>query len=371
MKGQWIGQYTGSNTGTIIVNVDEVRTHFQGSAFFKDNNAGLPGSVAFFKTPDKSKSFQFRVQPILPIDPQTGVFSSWEQVKPHYATNLIVPQWADVSGSWDAGCLKLAFKTDIGTGGSCVLPSSNADKVSEITPLKKDWRTYKEYVAGLEGSRYLFRGQNKPWRLRTSFHRSGRADLHRFVMEDMQVLHKHLSARTKHVFDLNTPNENGAFLNLIQHHGYPTPLLDWSYSPYVAAFFAFRGISGKAAGEVASEESVRIHVFDQAKWKSDWNQLSALLTTAPHLSIGEFMAIENERLIPQQGASTITNLDDIETYVRSKETKDRQYLWAIDLPVNERNRVVQELSYMGITPGSLFPGLDGACEELKERNFGA
>jgi hypothetical protein len=25
--------------------------------------------------------------------------------------------------------------------------------------------------------------------------------------------------------------------------------------------------------------------------------------------------------------------------------------------------------YMGITAGSLFPGLDGACEELTQRNF--
>jgi hypothetical protein len=45
------------------------------------------------------------------------------------------------------------------------------------------------------------------------------------------------------------------------------------------------------------------------------------------------------------------------------------YLSAYDLPIIERNRVMSELSYMGITAGSLFPGLDGACEELRERNF--
>jgi hypothetical protein len=30
---------------------------------------------------------------------------------------------------------------------------------------------------------------------------------------------------------------------------------------------------------------------------------------------------------------------------------------------------MQELSMMGLTAGSLFPGFDGACEELRERNF--
>jgi hypothetical protein len=37
--------------------------------------------------------------------------------------------------------------------------------------------------------------------------------------------------------------------------------------------------------------------------------------------------------------------------------------------LSERPLVMRELSVMGITAGSLFPGLDGACEELRERFF--
>jgi hypothetical protein len=236
-------------------------------------------------------------------------------------------------------------------------------------PLDKEWESYKAYVASLEGRRYLFRGQNKPWRLCTSFHRAGRANLVRFLTEDIQILHRQLSARTKHVFNLLNPDENGAFFNLVQHHGYPTPLLDWTYSPYVAAFFAYRGISKENVRKTNPEEKVRILVFDQAQWRSDLNQILNVATAGLHVSIGEFMAIENERMIPQQAASMVTNVDDIESYIKSKETDEKKYLSAIDLPITDRNKVIEELRYMGITAGSMFPGLDGACEELKERNF--
>jgi hypothetical protein len=75
-------------------------------------------------------------------------------------------------------------------------------------------------------------------------------------------------------------------------------------------------------------------------------------------------------MIPQQAASTLTSIDDVETFIRQRETDTKKYLQAIDLPVRERKQIIRELSYMGITAGSLFPGLDGACEELAERNFG-
>src|SRR5712692_8046206 len=368
MNGQWIAEYTGSNSGSIIVNLDDMGDCYEGVAFLVDKNHKLPALTAGIKTSDKTRTFQFKTPAIFPINPCTRLVDSWDEVKKFYP-EAIIPDQAEVSGDWNEERLVLSWTTNIGTTGSATLPKSKADAPSEYIPITRDWNGFKEYVARLEGRRYLFRGQNAPWRLRTNFHRTGRANLGRFLNVDIQTLHKHLSARTRHIFNLEIPSENGAFFNLVQHHGYPTPLLDWTYSPYAAAFFAYRGISDSQADTAPEHHKVRIVVFDQKQWRNDFETVQILNTAFPHFSIMEFIAIDNERMIPQQAASSVTNVDDIENYIRSKETVEKKYLNVIDLPVKERKKVMRELSYMGITAGSLFPGLDGACEELKERFF--
>jgi FRG domain len=374
MNGQWRGKYNGSRQGTITVNIDERPLSYEGIAYLHDDDSkNTPSVAASLKTTGKDHSFKVRTNGLLPIDPLSGfpaLLPIWEErIKKYYPANVIISKWADVTGSWENNDLKLSWKSNIGLEGDCTLTRLAAGQPSELVSLKKDWRQYKEYVANLKGRNYLFRGQNKPWRLRTSFHRAGRADLSRFTREDVPELHRHLSSKTKHIFNLTIPDENGGFFNLIQHHGYPTPILDWTYSPYVAAFFAYRGISKKQVADSTPNDVVRILIFDHTQWRIDFNQLLVLAPASLHFSVAEFIAIENERMIPQQAASTVTNIDDIESYIRSKESNEKSYLSAIDLPVSGRKDVTNELRRMGITAGSLFPGLDGMCEELKERNF--
>jgi len=369
LNGQWIGTYGGTTDGAIHVNIDEDESNYSGVAYLFNNNPELPPVVAYFTSPKKDREFSFRTNLIQAIDVRTSKVVPWKDIEANYPKETAFSTYADVRGSCSEDALTLEWATDVGVTGGCVLPRSRASQPSELVSLEQDWEAYKLYGIERASRRPLFRGQNKPHRLRTPFHRSGRADMHKFVLKDIPELKRHLSARTKHVFDLDDNQEYGAFINLAQHHGYPTPVLDWTYSPYVAAFFAYRGIKNDEAAKADPKTRVRILIFDSTAWVQNLQAVTYLLDPKLYVTVREFDAIENERMIPQQAASTVSNIDDIETYIRRRETDSIKYLHAVDLPVRERKHVMLELKYMGITAGSLFPGLDGACEELAERNF--
>ena len=210
----------------------------------------------------------------------------------------------------------------------------------------------------------------KPQGIRSTLFRYGHVDNSGTTLTHSKQraadLQKALSPLTRYPLNLNDPLQCGAFVNLAQHHGYPTPLLDWTWSPYVAAFFAFRNLRGKLASRGSC---VRVFKLDVV----EWNKLihfDKVFPAQPHVSVLDALAYENIRATPQQSISTITNVDDIETHIQAVEAlRATKYLEAIDLRATDRQEVMRELSLMGVTAGSLFPGLDGTCESLRERNF--
>jgi len=142
--------------------------------------------------------------------------------------------------------------------------------------------------------------------------------------------------------------------------------LDWTRSPYVAAFFAYRTLSK----DHNPDDKVRVFKFDAPEWNKVNRELKALAPVPPALVVMEALPLENPRVIPQQSLSTISTVDDVETHVQKEEmTHGRTFIEVIDLPASARKEVIGELALMGITAGSLFPGMDGACEALREQNF--
>ncbi len=367
MKGQWLGLYQGSVDGSIMVNIDEVDDHYEAMAYINPHNRNIPSSIAWMKTINKD-SEQVIIAYFYPVDPRTGFGGKWEDIKELYSEDVNHSDEAHVNLKYVEEKLHIESNSNLGTKINCVLEKSARTDSSKIKGKKMSWIDFKNYVSTFSKSKYLFRGQKEPWRLRTTFHRRERYRISEFTNKDVRQLHQKLNAITSHYFDLSVPDQNGAFFNLLQHHGYPTPLLDWSYSPYVAAFFAFRNwpIEHNENGEI------RIYLFDNESWQKKYPQIENLDPSFPHFSVMDFIAIDNPRLVPQQAVTTVTNIDDIEAYIISKESeggKECKYITAIDIPAKERKSVMHDLRFMGITAGSMFPGIDGVCEEIRERNF--
>lgn len=370
MKGQWLGEFKGTNSGKVIINIDEMLDAFGGVAYFFDDDKAMPMLAVHFeieKTHISSEVVTCRTNWVNPLQPFLFTEVKWEAVQ-HLYHNISFPETVDLSFEIREKQLKVCAKTDIHTEVAGVLSNSSSDLPSELQATDMSWDDFKLFVI-TNHKEFIYRGQNEPWKLQTSFHRRGRYDLTRYQGQDIPQLHRALSSKTKHVFNLSNPPEHGAFLNLAQHHGYPTPLLDWSNSPYVAAFFAFRGIS-KEKAEQHPDKKARIYIFDSIQWQKSWFQHQHMLTGDRHLSVIDLLAIENNRMVPQQATTTVTNVSDIESFLLDREKQSgNKFLQVIDIPWRERDSVVRELTLMGLTAGSLFPGLDGTCEELKEKMF--
>ena len=370
MKGQWSGEFEGSNSGTAVINIDEKLEVFSGVAYFFDNDGSMPMLAAHFeieKCNISSGIGECKSNWINPLQPGLFTEVSWDAVKQFYP-NVTFPKTINISFEKVGNKLKVCAKTEIDTKVEGIFSISSLDTQSELNATEMSWDEFKLFVLTNQ-KEVIYRGQSEPWKLQTSFHRRGRYDLTRYQVEDIPQLHRALSSKTQHVFNLSNPQEHGAFLNLAQHHGYPTPLLDWSNSPYVAAFFAFRGIS-KHQAEQYPNKKARIYIFDSTQWRKCWVQHQNMLTGQMHLSVIDLLAIENNRMVPQQATTAVTNVADIESLIIESEKKsDHKFLQVIDIPWSERNLVVRELTLMGLTAGSLFPGLDGTCEELKEKMF--
>ncbi len=211
---------------------------------------------------------------------------------------------------------------------------------------------------------FVFRGQRESWPLRTSFHRTSKKNLDRYTSQMIHETHRALANKLGHKLDLTRNDDLGSFYSILQHHGYPTPLLDWTTSPWVAAYFAFEN------AEVQLDKSVRVFAFDRAAWLAMLQQ-NSLTMTRPHVSFVDLVARGNDRAEPQASVFTISTVDDIEAHIVATEARyAQQYLWAIDIPSADRDRALSDLDKMGVNRSRLFPDLDGICRSMRIKHFG-
>jgi len=154
------------------------------------------------------------------------------------------------------------------------------------------------------------------------------------------------------------------WLALMQDHGAPTRALDFSWSPYVAAFFALHHATKEAViwawNPVANQKENKLDVRREGGFRKHF-----LSASRSFVWMGEPYAM-NRRLIAQSGTFLVPGVLDksIEAILRGY-SNPRDTLIKFILPAEKiRDNGMRELYRMNITEATLFPDLDGLARSL-------
>lgn len=162
------------------------------------------------------------------------------------------------------------------------------------------------------------------------------------------------------------PEKTLEWLTIMQHYGAPTRLLDWSFSPFIAAFFALEKAADTCCvfalnNDLLSEENELrfgdINFAREAFRKRNGEQ-QFVFAYEPLL--------KNERIVRQQGVFLVPS-SNYQTFDKilsgySFDTKDFAYKILFDKGL--RLEALQNLKLMNISHEVLFPGVDGFCRSL-------
>jgi hypothetical protein len=176
--------------------------------------------------------------------------------------------------------------------------------------------------------------------------------------------------------DSRWPHDNLlSLLDLAQHHGLPTRLLDWTRQAFIAAYFAAEEASNLegmpddklAVWALHYPAMGTLHEIDR------WRQ-PVIIVTAPSAS--------NPNLRAQQGAFTKVgfinigieeldrlSLDEVLTIAAAtgNENAKSSKMFCFTLPQQEAPKLLWLLSKMDITASTVFPGYSGIVTELRQR----
>lgn len=210
----------------------------------------------------------------------------------------------------------------------------------------------------LDRSMFYFRGQrSSKQKLLSSFDRwfgnhKGTRALKQKASERFLELFVEETQRSE---ETSKVTEDTGVLALAQHHGVPTRLLDWTESPYIAAFFAFAGI----ADSTERIDTVAVWALDRSSpiWTKE-NGVELLSIASPY----------NQRLKNQLGKFTYLRApyDTLEEHVAHFDGEDSSPR-RFDIPATEAYRALADLDAMGINYSTVYPGLDGAASAAKLR----
>jgi len=220
---------------------------------------------------------------------------------------------------------------------------------------------------------YIFRGQScSSWGLTSSFtrrfqslspaERDGRySAMMKMFYENFEVyggLGRSLESIDAEKFRAYTDAEKEA---VAQHYGLGTRLLDWSFSPYVAAFFSGSRVDLNSSGSV-SIWALRRSAFD--------------IFSSRELELVRDYNSGNVRNLWQMGAFTrnhTAQTDTAELFKKKSASYDHKLdagqpmLVRFDVPVASLSEMEEDLQMMRINSMTIFPGMFGVVDWIKKK----
>ncbi len=204
---------------------------------------------------------------------------------------------------------------------------------------------------------WVYRGQRDPeWPLVTSYARflkEARADF------DLESFSKMLDLFIKRASEADSCDYSTRSYPqqaaLAQHHGVPTPFLDWSYSPFVATYFA---IAAKRDSEAFAVHALQVDGDPPLRSnKADGDPREIGSGCVAFVDTNRFFS---RRIIHQQGCFTFQNFGD-DLGGRVDSSLYRKFSVQGDL-----EEIRRELTLMGLTPANLFDDLDHLGNDVLE-----
>lgn len=234
-------------------------------------------------------------------------------------------------------------------------------------------------------SSLLFRGQsNACWHLETTLERNAPRFLKAFdYYRRVHSAKSQIEAVTGNAWDIQEPPDyekslgdlwtSGRFephtyeyIAYLRHHGFPSPLLDWSRSPHIAAFFAFNH---------ASKPSLRVAIYafiEYVNFKSSSSNQPRIVGCGP------YVRAHRRHFLQQSQYTTCTVHLSGECHYASHESvfanahpghDSQDLLWKFTIPATERLKVLQLLDSFNLNAFSLFGSDDSLMDSVAMREL--
>ena len=230
-------------------------------------------------------------------------------------------------------------------------------------------------------SPFVFRGlSNKRYDLQTTLMRLG---------GNFKQLEYHLLRNFRKYAQLGNADNTYSdwkWLTVAQHHGLPTRLLDWTFSPFVALHFLTQNQNDyDKDGAVWCVDFGKAHSYLPGKFKEEIHKINSTVFTIGMIErtvkdIQELEQLSNEefvvffeppslddRIVNQYALFSMMNKGDshLDHFFETHNDMFIKYIIPKEIKWEIRNKLDQA----NITERMLFPGLDGLAQWLK-RHYG-